>query len=63
MEATLIGWAFSSMTGLSAVSVAVASNMFGVSLEGLAYGPNLRFVAAFGIISIIGLTALNRLLI
>jgi hypothetical protein len=63
MEATLIGWAFSSMTGLSAVSVAVASNMFAVSLEGLAYGPNLRFVAAFGIISIIGLTALNRILI
>jgi len=63
MEATLIGWAFSSMTGLSAVSVAVASNMFGVSLEGLAYGPNLRFVATFGVMSIIGLTALNRLLI
>ncbi|NKB20066.1 MAG: hypothetical protein GKS01_05910 [Alphaproteobacteria bacterium] len=63
MEATLVGWAFSSMTGLSAVSVAVASNMFGVSLEGLAYGPNLRFVAVFGLISIIGLTALNRALI
>lgn len=62
MEATLIGWAFSSMTGLSAVSVAVASNMFAVSLEGLAYGPNLRFVAAFGVISILGLTVLNRLL-
>ncbi len=63
MEATLIGWAFSSMTGLSAVSVAVASNMFNVSLEGLAYGPNLRFVAAFGLISVFGLTVLNRLLV
>ncbi|MBK20463.1 MAG: hypothetical protein CMM52_16655 [Rhodospirillaceae bacterium] len=63
MEAALIGWAFSSMTGLSAVSVAVASNMFNVSLEGLAYGPNLRFVAVFGVIAVIGLTALNRLLI
>ena len=63
MEATLIGWAFSSMTGLSAVSVAVASNMFNVSLEGLAYGPNLRFVGAFGLISVVGLTGLNRLLV
>ena len=63
MEATLIGWALSSMTGLSAVSVAVASNMFKVSLEGLCYGPNLRFVISFGLISIICLTILNRILI
>ena len=63
MEATLIGWALSSMTGLSAVSVAVASNMFKVSLEGLCYGPNLRFVISFGLISIVFLTILNRTLI
>ena len=63
MEATLIGWALSSMTGLSAVSVAVASNMFKVSLEGLCYGPNLRFVLSFGLISIVFLTILNRILI
>lgn len=63
MEATLIGWALSSMTGLAAVSVAVASNMFNISLEGLCYGPNLRFVFSFGLISIICLTILNRILI
>ena len=63
MEATLIGWALSSMTGLSAVSVAVASNMFKVSLEGLCYGPNLRFVISFSLISIDFLTSLHRTLI
>lgn len=63
MEATLIGWALSSMTGLSAVSIAVASNMFNVSLKGLCYGPNLRFVVSFGLISIVCLTVLNRILI
>ncbi|MAS82995.1 MAG: hypothetical protein CMF45_09945 [Legionellales bacterium] len=63
MEATLIGWALSSMTGLSAVSVAVASNMFKVSLEGLCYGANFRFVLSFGLISIFCLTILNRILI
>lgn len=63
MEAILLGWAFSSMTGLSAVSVTVASNMFSVPIEDLAFGPNLKFIAVFGLISIICLTILNRTMI
>ena len=52
MEAVLLGWAFTSMTGLSAVSVAAASTMFGVPLERVAYGPNIRFCLAFGVIGV-----------
>lgn len=53
MMSVLLGWAFSSMTGLSAVSVAAASAMFSVPTEKVAYGPNIRFVAAFGAVGIV----------
>lgn len=59
MEAMLLGWAFSSMCGLSAVSVAAAGTMFGVPLERIAYGPNLRFLAIYGVLSIALLAAVN----
>ena len=61
MQAGLLGWAFSSMTGLSAVSVASASAMFDVPLERIAYGPNIRFVAIFGIIGIGVIAGVNLL--
>lgn len=61
MQAGLLGWAFSSMTGLSAVSVASASTMFKVPLERVAYGPNIRFVAIYGIIGILVIAGVNRL--
>ena len=48
MMSVLLGWSFSSMTGLSAVSVASAAAMFAVPVEKIAYGHNLRFVAVFG---------------
>ncbi|MDA0653690.1 MAG: hypothetical protein O3C49_10495, partial [Proteobacteria bacterium] len=59
MQAGLLGWAFSSMTGLSAVSVAAASTMFNVPLERVAYGPNIRFVVVFGLLGIAVVTAVN----
>jgi hypothetical protein len=59
MQAGLLGWAFSSMTGLSAVSVAAASTMFNVPLERVAYGPNIRFVAVFGLLGIAVVTCVN----
>ena len=59
MQAGLLGWAFSSMTGLSAVSVAAASTMFKVPLERIAYGPNLRYVAVFGLLGIAIVSAVN----
>jgi hypothetical protein len=59
MMSVLLGWSFTSMTGLSAVSVAVASAMFAVPVEKVAYGQNLRFVAAFGVTGIIVLTMLD----
>lgn len=62
MEAMLIGWAFASMCGLSAVSVAAAGSMFGVPLERVAYGANLRFLAIYGVLSIALLAALNAVM-
>jgi hypothetical protein len=59
MQAVLLGWAFTSMTGLSAVSVAAASTMFGVPLERVAYGPNIRFCLVFGVIGIAALSGVN----
>lgn len=61
MQAGLLGWAFTSMTGLSAVSVASASTMFNVPLERVAYGPNIRFVMIFGTIGILAIAAINAL--
>lgn len=59
MEAVLIGWAFASMCGISAVSVAAAGSMFGVPMERVAYGANLRFIAVYGVVLIAALTAVN----
>lgn len=59
LQAVLLGWAFTSMTGLSAVSVAAASTMFGVPLERVAYGPNIRFCLVFGVIGVAALTGVN----
>lgn len=61
MQAGLLGWAFTSMTGLSAVSVASASAMFNVPLERIAYGPNIRFVTIYGIIGILVISGVNLL--
>lgn len=59
MEAALIGWAFASMVGVTAVSTATASAMFRVPRIGLIFGPNLLFVAAFGVLSVGLLTLAN----
>ena len=61
MEATLIGWAFASMIGLTAVSTATASAMFGVPRIQLIFGPNLAFAAVFGALSILLLSLVNSL--
>lgn len=62
MEAALIGWAFASMVGVTAVSTATASAMFAVPRGQLIFGPNLWFVAAYGALSIPLLWAANALL-
>jgi len=59
MESALVGWGFASMVGLSAVSVATAAAMFGVPLERLAYGPNMLFIAIFGVIAVAALALVN----
>ena len=61
MQAGLLGWAFASMVGLSAVSVAAASSMFDVPIERLAYGPNIKFVAIFTVIGITWIHFLNQI--
>lgn len=61
-EAALLGWAFASMVGVTAVSTATASAMFSVPRIQLVYGPNLIFVAAFGAISVVLLAIVNELL-
>ncbi len=62
MEAALVGWAFASMVGVTAVSVATASAMFRVSRTQLIFGPNLLFSAIFGLVAIALLAAINGLL-
>ncbi len=63
MEAALVGWGFASMIGLSAVSVATAAAMFGIPLERIAYGPNLAFIAVFGVIAVATLAAVNMAIV
>ncbi len=60
MQAALLGWAFASMVGISAVSVASAGTMFRVPMEQLSFGPNLKYIAAYGIAATAALMALNR---
>lgn len=62
MEAALVGWAFASMVGVTAVSVATASAMFRVPRAQLIFGPNLLFSAVFGLVAIALLAAINGLL-
>ncbi len=59
MESALIGWAFASMSGISAVSVAVAASMFRVPMERLVFGPNLKLVVAYGLLAIACLAAVQ----
>ena len=61
MQAGLLGWAFASMVGLSAVSVAAASSMFDVPIGRLSYGSNIKFVAIFTIIGITWITFLDHM--
>ena len=61
MEAALVGWAFASMIGVSAVSVATAGSMFRIPMEQLVLGPNLKFVAVYGCAAILALGAVNSL--
>jgi len=61
MEAALVGWGFASMVGVTAVSTATASAMFRVPRVQLIFGPNLKFVAVFGMLSVGLLTAANGL--
>lgn len=61
MEAALIGWAFASMVGVTAVSTATASAMFRVPRVQLIFGPNLVFVAVFGALSVLILAIVNGL--
>jgi hypothetical protein len=63
MEAALLGWAFASMVGISAVSVASAAMMFRVPMDKLSFGPNLKFVAVFGVVASICLMAVNRIVL
>ena len=62
MESALVGWAFASMVGVSAVSVATTGSMFRVPMEQLVIGPNLKFVAAYGLATILVLGAVNLVL-
>lgn len=62
MQAALLGWAFASMIGISAVSVASAATMFRVPMEQLSFGANLKFVAIYGIAATACLMAANRIL-
>ncbi len=62
MEAALIGWALASTVGVTAVSTATASAMFGVPRVKLIVGPNLLFVCSFGALSVVLLSLANSLI-
>ncbi len=59
MEAALIGWGFSAMVGLSAVSTVAAAAMFGVPVERVAWSANARFCLAFGLFATAALSIVN----
>ncbi len=60
-QAALMGWALASMVGLTAVSIATAGAMWRVPMNELSFGPNLRFVALYGLVTTLLLMAANRL--
>jgi hypothetical protein len=62
MEAGLLAWGFASICGISAVSVAAASSMFGIELERMVYGPNLKFLAVLGAVATLLLAAVNAVI-
>ena len=63
MESALIGWAFASMIGLSAVSVATATAMFRIPMEKIILGPSLKFVIVTTVAATILLALINAVVV
>jgi hypothetical protein len=59
----VLGWALSSMVAAWTLPVVMTSGAFGVPVRRLVFGPNLRFVAVFGVAAVTALIGLNATLI
>ena len=62
-ESALVAWSISSMVGLSAISTVAAASFFRVRLERVAFGANLVYGAAIGVLGTAALSLLNAMLV
>jgi hypothetical protein len=62
LEAGLVAWAISTIIGVSAVGVTATAAFYRVPRGPMSFGPNLWFAAAFGVVAVCLLAALNALL-
>jgi hypothetical protein len=58
----VFGWALSSLSAIWTLPVASAATTFNVPVGRLAFGRNLRFALAFGVLGCLALAGVNRLL-
>lgn len=59
----VLGWALSSIVAAWTLPVVMTSGAFGVPVRRLVFGPNLRFVAVFGVAAVTALVGLNAVLV
>jgi hypothetical protein len=59
----VLGWALSSTVAVWTLPVVMTAGAFGVPVRRLAFGPNLRFVAVFGLAAVAALVWLNAVLV
>ena len=62
-QIVVLGWALSSMVAAWTLPVVMTSGAFGVPVRRLVFGPNLRFVAVFGVAAVTALIGLNAALV
>jgi hypothetical protein len=59
----VLGWALSSISSAWTLPVVITAGAFGVPVRRLVFGPNLRFVAVFGVAAVTALVWLNAALV
>jgi hypothetical protein len=62
-QIVVLGWSLSAIVSAWTLPVVMTSGAFEVPVRRLVFGPNLRFVAAFGVAATAALVALNAALL
>lgn len=62
-QVVVLGWALSSTVSAWTLPVVMTAGVFGVPVRRLVFGPNLRFVAAFGVAATAALAGVNAVLV